>query len=294
MPSPRIAASRTLVVTVLVVSTTALVARGQTSPMSPGATVRRVATGFGFLEGPVADPAGNLYFTDIPNSRIHRWSADDGVTLFRDDSGRANGLRLDTDGTLVVCEMQTRRVVALDPTGRLTVLANELDGRRFNSPNDLWIDPRGGIYFSDPRYGSGDDREMDGEHVYYITPDRDVIRQVTDDLVRPNGIIGTRDGSRLYVADPGAGETYVFTPTEDGTLTEKQLFVPQGADGMTMDELGNLYLTGPDITIYNPDGTRVASIAVPEPPANLAFSGTTLFITARTSLYAVEMTVTGQ
>ncbi len=294
MPSPRIAAGRTLVVTVLVVSTTALVARGQTGPMSPGATVRRVATGFGFLEGPVADPAGNLYFTDIPNSRIHRWSADDGVTLFRDDSGRANGLRLDTDGTLVVCEMQTRRVVALDPTGRLTVLANELDGRRFNSPNDLWIDPRGGIYFSDPRYGSGDDREMDGEHVYYITPDRDVIRQVTDDLVRPNGIIGTRDGSRLYVADPGAGETYVFTPTEDGTLTEKQLFVPQGADGMTMDELGNLYLTGPDITIYNPDGTRVASIAVPEPPANLAFSGTTLFITARTSLYAVEMTVTGQ
>ena len=294
MPWLRVIVYRALGVAALIVSTAALVAPRQAGLMSPGTSVRRIATGFGFLEGPVADPVGNLYFTDIPNSRIHRWTAGDGVTVFRDDSGRANGLRLDTDGTLVVCEMHNRRVVALDPTGHLTVLADELDGRRFNSPNDLWIDPRGGIYFSDPRYGSGDDREMDGEHVYYITPDRDAVRQVTDDLVRPNGIVGARDGSRVYVADHGAGHTYVFTPAEDGALTDKRLFVSQGADGMTMDELGNVYLTGPDITIYNPDGALIASIAVPEPPANLTFSGTTLFITARTSLYAVEMAVTGQ
>lgn len=284
-------------VSVLVVGISCLTPPGASQDaglIPPGATVRQIATGFGFLEGPVADPVGNLYFTDIPNSRIHRWSKDDGVTLFRDDSGRANGLRLDADGTLVVCEMYNRRVVKLDQSGYLTVLAAEFDGQRFNSPNDLWIDPHGGVYFSDPRYGSGDDREMDGEHVYYIAPHHQSVRQVTDDLVRPNGIIGTPDGSRVYVADHGAGRTYVYTPKQDGSLTNKRLFTPQGADGMTMDELGNVYLTGSDITIHDPDGTLIASIAVPEPPANLTFSGTTLFITARTSLYAVEMTVTGQ
>jgi gluconolactonase len=121
--------------------------------------------------------------------------------------------------------------------------------------------------------------------------------QVTDDLVRPNGIIGTMDGTRLYIADHGAGRTYVYTRAHDGTLQEKRLFVPQGSDGMAMDERGNVYLTGSDITVYNPRGESVASIAVPEPPANLTFGGpdrTTLFITARTSLYALEMAVTGQ
>ncbi len=285
---------RASVAAALVVCATSTVAPQEMELISPGATVKRVATGFGFLEGPVADPIGNLYFTDIPNSRIHRWSADNGVTLFRDGSGRANGLRLDADNTLVVCEMQNRRVVVLNPTGRVTVLAAELDGRRFNSPNDLWIDPSGGIYSTDPRYGPNDDREMDGEHVYYITPKRDSVRQVTDDLVRPNGIIGAHDGSRVYIADHGAGQTYVYMPAEDGTLTNKRLFVPQGADGMTIDKMGNVYLTGSDITIYNPDGALVVSIAIPEPPANLTFSGTTLFITARTSLYALEMAVTGQ
>ncbi len=176
-------------------------------------------------------------------------------------------------------------------------MAEGLEGRRFNSPNDLWIDPDGGIYFSDPRYGQDDDKEMDGDHVYYISPDRVSVQQVTDDLVRPNGIVGTTDGSRVYVADEGSGRTYVYTRTEDGSLTNKQLFVAQGADGMTMDERGNVYLTGPDITIYNPGGEPVGSIAVPEAPANLTFGGpdgTTLYITARTSLYSVEMTVRGQ
>ena len=115
--------------------------------------------------------------------------------------------------------------------------------------------------------------------------------------MRPNGIVGTTDGSRVYVADHGAGRTYVYTPTDDGSLSDKRLFASQGADGMTLDEMGNVYLTGQDITVYDPNGVRIASIAVPETPANLAFggaSGTTLFITARTSLYAVGMTVTGQ
>lgn len=265
--------------------------------LAPGATVERLATGFGFLEGPAADPEGNLYFSDIPSERIYRWTADDGVVTFREASGRANGLRVAPDGQLLICEMGNRRVTAVAPDGTMSVLADEFEGRRFNSPNDLWVDPKGGVYFSDPRYGGDDDREMDGDDVYYISPDRTEVRRVADGLVRPNGIVGTTDGSRVYIADDGAGRTYVYRPTDDGSLAEKRVFAPQGADGMTVDEMGNVYLTGQDITVYDPNGTQIASIAVPETPANLAFGGadgTTLFITARTSLYAVGMTVTGQ
>ena len=212
-------------------------------------------------------------------------------------SGRANGLRFTPDGQLLIYEMGNRRVTAIDAGGQVSVLADALEGRRFNSPNDLWVDPKGGVYFSDPRYGADDDKEMDGDHVYYISPDRAEVRRVADDLVRPNGIVGAMDGSRVYVADHGAGRTYVYAPTADGSLSDKRLFATQGADGMTIDEMGNVYLTGQDITVYDPNGVQIASIAVPEPPANLAFGGTdgtTLFITARTSLYAVTMTVTGQ
>ena len=265
--------------------------------VAPGARVEQLADGFGFVEGPAADPDGTLYFSDIPNGRIHRWTPAQGVTTFRDQSGGANGLRFDLDGNLVVCEMGNRRGTVIDPRGGTTVLAERFEDHRFNSPNDLWVDPKGGIYFSDPRYGATDDEEINGYHVYYITPDRNDVRRVADDLERPNGIIGTPDGGRVYIADHGAGRTYVYTPTSDGGLSDKRLFVAQGADGMTMDERGNVYLTGQDITVYSPDGTAVASIAVPETPANLAFGGpdgTTLFITARTSLYALEMTVTGQ
>jgi gluconolactonase len=265
--------------------------------VASGATVERLASGFGFLEGPTADINGNLYFSDIQNERIHRWTPGNSISTFREATGRANGLRFTPDGQLLICEMGNRRVTAIDANGQVSILADKLEGRRFNSPNDLWVDPKGGIYFSDPRYGADDDTEMEGDHVYYISPDRTKIRSVADDLVRPNGIVGTTDGSRLYVADHGAGRTYVYAPTDDGALNDKSLFASQGADGMTLDEMGNVYLTGQDITVYDPNGVQIASNAVPETPANLAFggaTGTTLFLTARTSLYAVEMIVTGQ
>ena len=219
------------------------------------------------------------------------------MTTFVEQSGRANGLRFDLDGNLIICEMGARRVTAISPRGNTSVLAERFEGNRFNSPNDLWVDPKGGIYFTDPRYGATDDQEIAGYHVYYISPDQSEIRRVADDLLRPNGIVGTPDGGRVYVADHGAGRTYVYTPADDGSLTDRRLFVAQGADGMTMDDLGNLYLTGRDVTVYNPDGALIGSIAMPETPANLTFGGpdgTTLFITARTSLYTLEMMVGGQ
>ena len=282
----------------MVLAPTIAVIQAQNSGLiAPGAKVERVASGFGFLEGPAADADGNLYFSDVTNERIHRWSPATGVTVFRERSGRANGLRVDFDGTLLVCEMGNRQVTAIDLDGRLTVLADRYEDQRFNSPNDLWVDPKGGIYFSDPRYGATDDQEINGHHVYYLSADHETLLRVTDDLVQPNGIIGTPDGSRVYVADHGAGRIWAYRPEADGSLSDKRLFISQGADGMTMDERGNLYLTGQDITIFDSIGQQIGSIGGSEPPANVAFGGpdgTTLYITARTSLYRVEMLVTGQ
>ena len=262
-----------------------------------GAKVERMASGFGFLESAAADSDGALYFSDIVNERVHRWSPDTGITTFRERTGRASGLRVDHDGTLFICEMANRRLTAIDQGGRFTILADSFDGQRFNGPNDLWVDPQGGIYFSDPHYDATDTREMNGNHVYYLSPDRTTMRQVTDDLVQPNGIVGTPDGAALYIADQGAGQVWAYRPEDDGRLSDKRLFVPQGTDGLTMDERGNLYLSGQDVVVFTPAGEPITSIGVPEPPTNVTFGGpdgTTLFITARTSLYRVEMRVSGQ
>lgn len=179
----------------------------------------------------------------------------------------------------------------------MTVLADRYLGKRLNSPNDLWLDMEGGIYFTDPRYGNRDGLEQDGEHVYYLKPGGSNPVRVIDDLVRPNGVMGTSDGTRLYVADEGSDQTFVYAINSDGTLSDKRLFASQGSDGMTMDEEGNLYLTKSSVAVYSPQGNQIASIEVPERPANVCFGGEdrkTLFITAQTSLYAVRMRVRGQ
>ena len=284
-----------LLISVFLLSSTVL--SQHEGPIAPGAAVERLATGYTFLEGPTADTYGNVYFTDIPTERIFRWTPADGITLYRENTNQANGLSFDLDGRLIICEMKTRRIAAIGLDGNRSSIADRYGERRFNSPNDLWVDQSGGVYFTDPRYGATDDIELDGNHVYYITPVTNNIVQVTTNLVRPNGLVGTTDGRRLYVADHGGGQTFVYDVQSDGRLDNQRIFVQQGADGITLDSKGNLYLTGDDVTIYNPSGIPVGSIAVPEPPANLAFGGiegTTLFITARTSLYAIKMMVKGQ
>jgi len=263
---------------------------------APGAEAEKLAGGFVFTEGPAADAEGNVYFSDIPNNRIHRWSTDGQLSTFREESGAANGLMFDADGNLLACEGGNRRVTSITPDGDVTVLADSYGGKKLNSPNDLWIDARGGIYFTDPRYGNESGLEQDGFHVYYITPNKDVLR-VIDDLVKPNGVIGTADGKTLYVADPGDQKTYAYQIQDDGSLTDRRMIAPEGSDGMTLDEQGNLYLTQAGVHVYSPQGKRIATIAVPERPANVTFGGpdnNTLFITARTSLYAVPMSVKGQ
>ncbi len=261
-----------------------------------GANVTKLAGGFKFTEGPAPDTRGNIYFTDIPNNRIHKWSLDDQLSTYRENSGAANGLFFDQKGNLYVCEGGNRRLVAIDPQGNLTILADKFDNKKLNSPNDLWPDVKGGIYFSDPRYGSRDTLEQDGEHVYYLSPDRKKLIRVINDMVRPNGLIGTPDGKMLYVTDHGGQKTFSYTINSDGTLSSKQLFAPEGSDGMTLDEHGNVYLTTDVVLIYNPAGQKIETIQIPERPANICFGGKqnqTLFITARSSLYYLEMRVKG-
>jgi sugar lactone lactonase YvrE/L-ascorbate metabolism protein UlaG (beta-lactamase superfamily) len=266
------------------------------SVVAPGAQVIKLAGGFMFTEGPAADAAGNIFFSDIPNNRIHKWSLDGKLSVFRENSGGANGLFFDKSGNLLACEGTGRRLVSINPQGMVEVLADKYQGKQFNSLNDLWIDPKGGVYFTDPRYGSRDNMEQGGEYVYYLSPGRKEIRRVIDDMVRPNGLIGTPDGKTLYVTDNGGGKTFAYTINEDGTLSNKKLFAPEGSDGMTIDNQGNVYLTTSGVAVYNKNGQKIELIAVPERPANVCFGGkdkSTLFITARTSLYSVRMRVSG-
>jgi len=265
--------------------------------IAPEAEVTKLAGDFRFTEGPAADAQGDIYFSDIPNNRILKWSVAEGtLSTFRENSGGANGLYFDKDGNLLACEGGGKRLVSISPKGEVTVLADEYDGKPFNSLNDLWIDPKGGVYFTDPRYGNREGMGQDGEHVYYLTPDRKKVIRVIDDMVRPNGVIGTPNGRRLYVADHGAGKTYSYMIGADGMLSKKQLFAEQGSDGITIDVQGNIYLTSKTVTVYSRNGRKIAEIEVPEGPANVTFGsedGRTLFITARTSLYSVPMEVRG-
>jgi gluconolactonase len=281
-----------------IAATASALAADESDVVAPGAVLKRLAGGFKFTEGPAADKEGNVYFSDISNNRIHKWDvATQKLSTFREKSGAANGLYFDKSGNLLACEGGNRRVTSISPKGKVTVLTDKYEGKRYNSPNDLWIAPNGGVYFTDPRYGSMSGLEMKGFHVYYVSPDRRKVTRVAADLKKPNGLIGTKDGKTLYIADPGANVTYRYKINADGSLTGKKLFCKSGSDGMTLDEKGNVYITGSSVLVFNPRGKRIASMRIPESPTNLTFGGKdhrTLFITAQTGLYSLRMNVKGQ
>ena len=264
---------------------------------APGAEVIKLADGFGFTEGPTADSTGDVYFVDDPKCRIHRWSVADGkVSVFAEDTQHANGMYFDKNDILYACEGGSGSIVSYDRDAKRTVVADKFEGKRFNKPNDLWIAPNGGIYFTDPVYGAEFSVVQDGEHVYYISPDRSEIKKVVNDMIRPNGLIGTPDGKLLYITDEPARKVWRYAIAEDGSLTDKTLFAEVGVDGMMLDCRGNVYITVDRIYVYSPDGREIQQILVPEWPANLCFGGPerkTLYITARTGFYSIEMCVTG-
>lgn len=265
-----------------------------------GARPVLVSSGFEFTEGPAADKEGNVFFTDQPNNRIHKWSPEKGVSVFMENAGRANGLYFDQEGNLLACADEKNELWQIAPDKTVTVLLEGYDGKKMNGPNDLWVDSKGGIYFTDPfykrPYWTRTDKEIEQENVYYLSPDRKSVKMVMDNFVRPNGIIGTKDGI-LYVADIGAGITYSFRIQADGTLTDRKVFAKMGSDGMTIDSKGNVYLTGKGVTVFNSSGEKTDHIPVDEPwTANVCFGGRkgkTLFITASKSVYTVDMKVKG-
>ena len=269
--------------------------------VAPGAKLVLLGDTFSFTEGPAADAQGNVFFTDQPNNKIYKWSIDGKLSVFHDSPGRANGLYFDRSGNLYACADLNNELWMIDPSGKVTVLVKDFEGKKLNGPNDLWIDPKGGIYFTDPfykrDYWTRGPMEQDGQHVYYLAPDRKKLLRVASDLQQPNGIIGTPDGKRLYVADIRARKTYVYTTNPDGTLGDRKLFADMGSDGMTMDEEENIYLVGKGVTVFNVRGERIDHIEVPESwTANVTFGGkgrSTLFITAMDSLYSIQIRVRG-
>jgi gluconolactonase len=268
--------------------------------IAPGETVRKLAGDFAFTEGPACDREGNVFFTDQPNDRIMKWSVDGKLSTFMQPCGRANGLSFDRQGNLWACADAKNELWRIDTAGKHTVILKDYQGKLFNGPNDLWIEPRGGIFFTDPfykrPYWNRGPTEMN-QRVYYLAADHKTLIQVAEDLTQPNGIIGTPDGKTLYVADIGAKKTYKYAVQTDGTLKDKTLFCSLGSDGMTIDNQGNVYLTGKGVSVYDPAGTMIEQIPVPEGwTANVCFGGqdrNILFITASKSLYAVQMQVKG-
>ena len=279
----------------------AVAAAAESALIAPGATLQKLAEGFSFTEGPTADAFGNVYFTDQPNDRVLKWTLEGKLETFLQPAGRANGMCFDRKGTLFACADEKTELWEVSPTGKHKVLAKEYQGKRLNGPNDVWVHPEGGLYFTDPFYKrpwwTHDTMPQDGQHVYFLSADRSKLVRVVAELKQPNGIVGTADGKTLYVADIGDRKTYRYEIRGDGSLANGQVFCGLGSDGMTLDREGNVYLTGRGVTVFNRKGKQVEHIEVPESwTANVCFGGAdwqTLFVTASKGLYSLKMQVKG-
>lgn len=271
--------------------------------VAKNALVEKLGDGYSFTEGPAMDRPGNVFFTDQPNNKILKWSFSSGeITVFTENSGRSNGMYFNREGDLITCADMDNQVWSFDKEGNQKVLVENFKGNRLNGPNDIWISPRGGFYLTDPlykrKYWERDpEMQQDGNHVYFRSADGLQFFTVDENLVQPNGIVGTPDGKKLYIADMGADKTYVYDIEEDGYLTNRKVFVEMSSDGMTIDNRGNVYLTGKGVTVFNNKGSQIGHIPIDAPwTANVCFGGgdrKTLFITASDAVYGLKMKVRG-
>ena len=269
--------------------------------IAPGASLKLVSSQFKFTEGPAANRKGDVYFTDQPNDKIWKYGTDGKLSVFLEKSGRSNGLYFDKKGNLISCADEKNELWSISPKGKITVLLASFNGQRFNGPNDLWVHPKGQIYFTDPYYQrpywERKSPEIQGQKLYYLPKGKKEAVIADSNLVQPNGIIGTADGKYLYVADIRDGKTYRYDINKDGSLANRKLFIEQGSDGMSIDQHGNIYLTGKGVTVYDSEGAKVLQIDVPAKwTANVCFGGKQkdiLFITASESVYTLKMQVKG-
>lgn len=289
--------------------------------VSESAAIEKLAGGFSFTEGPVWIPEGYLLFSDIPENTIYKWSPDTGIEVFRKPSGcdrigvapgvfrGSNGLTLDAQGRLTICEHGNRRVTRLEADGSLTVLASHFEGKRLNSPNDLVYKSDGALYFSDPPYGfpkQDDDpeKELDFCGLYRLAGGE--LQLLYKDLRRPNGLAFSPDEKYLYVSnsDPQRRIWMRFEVQGDGSIANGEVFydvtneaAAGSPDGLKVDKQGNLYCTGPlGVWVFTPGGKLLGRIEPPERPANCHWGGAdakTLYITAQTSLYRIRTNIEG-
>jgi gluconolactonase len=269
-----------------------------------------------WAEGPAYFPAGRyLLWSDIPNDRMLRWDETTGtVGAFRQPASYSNGNTIDRLGRLVTCEQGGRRITRTEHDGTISVIVDRYQGRRFNSPNDLVVKSDHTIWFTDPSYGIDSDYEghraegeIGGCHVYRVDPDTDAIDLVADDFVRPNGLAFSPDEQWLYVADSGGtsvsdGPRHIrrFSVVNGSQLSGGEVFAICSAgffDGLRFDELGRIWTSANDgVHCYDPDGTLLGKILVPERVANLVFGGARrnrLFICATSSVYSMLLPVRG-
>jgi len=280
------------------------------------AELERLGTGFTFTEGPIWNPDGFLLFSDMPGDVRRRWDEQSGVTEVANPSNKGNGMTLDNDGRLVVCEHVTSSVVRMDPDGRgggREVLASHYEGRELNSPNDVVVKSDGSIYFSDPTYGRmpgfGIEREqdLDFQGVYRMAPEGGEPQLLVDDFDQPNGLCFSTDESLLYINDTTRAHIRVFDVQSDGTISNSRVLadgIGSGSleigdlvDGMKLDERGNVWVTGPGgVCVFNPDGEHIGTVEVPENVGNINWGGpdwNQLYIPATTSMYRITCKVSG-
>ena len=272
--------------------------------VSTNAELKKLAGGLKFVEGPVwvAKGKGRLIFSNIPDNELKQWDAANGLATFRTDTHAANGNCLDLKGHLISCEGGARRVSITENDGSVRVLVDQIGGKKFNAPNDVVVKSDGTVWFTDPDYGLGNKPpEVPGMYVYRLEPKTGKIAAVVTDCDHPNGLCFSPDEKRLYVADSGKPHHIkLYDVDKAGKLSGGRIFcvIDKGVpDGIRCDTLGRMFSSAGDgVQIFNLNGELIGKILVPETPANLCFGGRnhrTLFITARTSLYCIDVLAKG-
>jgi gluconolactonase len=259
--------------------------------------VELVAAGFPGGEGPVWSRQGFLLFSDYSRDRIYKYVPGGEPQVFREDSHGTNGNTMDAQGRLYSCEYKSRRVTRTDRDGRVDVLVDRFEGKRFNAPNDIVVRKDGHVYFTDPLFTPLDQRDLDFYGVYHVTPSG-VIEAIARWQTRPNGIALSPDGKVLYVANTDEKNVRAYDVDLSGKTSNERIVVrdlPGGPDGMRVDAKGNLYLAAGGVQVYSPAGERLGTIAVPVNPRNLAFGDRdlkTLYLVGN-SIYKVRVSTPG-
>jgi gluconolactonase len=261
--------------------------------------MERVTTGFQFAEGPAWAADGALVFSDIPSNRILRWSAKEGLKRITDDGGGANGNAFDEQKRLYTCEGRRRRIVRRTAEGKVEILADRFEGKRFNAPNDIVVRHDDHVYFTDPAFGDQvDQRELPFYGIYHLTPRGD-LTAVARLETRPNGIALSHNGRALYVADSDQRNVLLFDLDRGGNASNMRVLITgiEGVpDGLKVDDRGDIYVAAGAIAIYSAQGKLLRTLPLPEKPSNLAFGdadGKSLYVTARTSVYRLRLDVKG-